>query len=161
MSDVRLPITRLALLAAVLCAGCSVSVHAGQGNPQAEQAYRTAIAQPFNDLTSAAGKANRVCAGGSQPNPQQCYTDTAGEISSARAVEQALRSVPTPPRFAKANADLLHGLAIFVQGLTKRNDGLAAHSTSEYSAGENLITHGLAIQKSAFAEYPADANIVA
>lgn len=145
---------------AAICVGCSVSVHSGNGDPQAEQVYRRAITQPFNNLTVAASNASQTCAGGKKANPQQCYLDTNIEIASARAVERALKSVPIPPRFAKANTDLLHGLGIFVTGLAKRNAGLGAHSSAEYSAGESLINKGLAIQKSAFAEYPADANIV-
>ena len=160
MSSHRLPAWRLTLLAAaVLCVGCSVSVHAEYGDPQAERAYRQAIIQPFNDLTSAASKASQTCAGGSQPSPKQCYVDTNIEIVRARALERVLRSVPTPSRFAKANTGLLQGLGIFVQGLIKRNDGLVARSTAEYVAGENLITNGLAVQKKAITEYPSDANI--
>ncbi len=160
MSSLRLPITQLALLVtAVLCVGCSISIHAGNGNPEAEQAYRQAISQPVKSLTAAASKVDRTCAGGSQPNPQQCYVNTNTEIASARAFERALRSVPTPPRFAKATADMLNGLSIFVQGLNKRNEGLAAHSATDYSASYKLIDRGLALQKTAFSEYPADAKV--
>ena len=52
------------------------------------------------------------------------------------------------------------GSAFLVQGLTQRNAGLAAHSSAEYAASYKLIDKGLAMQKAAFAEYPADANIV-
>jgi hypothetical protein len=161
MSLLGFSATRLALfVAAVLVAGCSVSVHAGYGKPTAEEAYRSAIAQPFNDLTAAAARTSRVCAGGSQPNPQQCYADTKAEIARVSAVERALRSTHTPAQFARANADLLRGLDVFIQGLTKRNEGLAAHSSAEYSAGSALIAKALTMQKAAFAEYPADAHII-
>lgn len=143
----------------MLCIGCAVSVHFGRGNPAAEQAYRAVLTRPMNTLTTAASNANKTCAGGSQPNPAQCYANTKIEITDARALERAIRSVPTPARFRKANADLLRGLDVFINGLITRNDGLAAHSGSQYTAGQNLIMRGLSLQKAALAEYPADANI--
>lgn len=145
----------------VFCAGCTVSVHAGYGNPQAEQVYVAAISRPMNALTAASSRANQTCAGGSKPDPARCYSNTKIEIEAARALQRAMRSVPTPPRFAKANRDLLQGLDLFIKGLTKRNEGIAAHSASEYTTGSNLITKGLALQRAALAEYPADAHIAA
>ena len=149
----------LVLAPVALCASCSVSVHYGSGDPQAEQAYREAVAGPMNVLTTAATNANETCAGGSRPDPAECYTFTTTEITAARALERALRGVPTPTRFVKANTGLLHGLDIFIQGLIKRNEGLAAHSTAEYEAGSQLIGKGLDIQRIAIAEYPKDAKI--
>lgn len=147
------------VLAAFLCTACAVSVHLGYNKTTAEQAYRHAIAGPFNNLTAAATAANSVCAGGSQPNQRQCYTDTASEIASAQAVERTLRSVAVPHGFAKANSDLASGLGIFITGLIERNRGLARHSDSQYAAGQNLIGKGLSAQKRALAEYPPGANI--
>jgi hypothetical protein len=156
----KLAALQLAVLVLALpCAGCAVSVSAGSGHPQ-EQAYRQALSKPFKDLTAAAAKTSQVCAGGSRPNPQQCYADTAAEIAGARAVEQALRGVRTPPSFAKANADLRHGLRVFVQGLAERNAGLAAHSSAEYNASYKLVNAGLVMQKAALAESPKNAGIV-
>lgn len=153
--------TRLVIvLMAFLCTACAVSVHVGYNKTTVDQAYRHAIAKPFNNLTAAAAAANSVCAGGSHPNQQQCYIDTASEIMSARAVVRALRSVAVPPGFAKANSDLARGLGIFIDGLIERNQGLADRSDSQYAAGENLISKGLAVQKRALSEYPAGANIV-
>jgi hypothetical protein len=160
VSGVMRLLVSLALLGAtVLCVGCSISVHFGHGNPRAEDAYRKAISRPFQDLTAMASRANKVCAGGSQSNPRLCYTDTHAEIGSARAVERILATASIPPRFTEANSDLLHGLGIFVQGLVKRDDGLAIHSGSEYSTSYLLINKGLAEQKAALAEYPPGSNI--
>lgn len=144
---------------ALLGTGCSVSVHAGYGNPAGEQAYRAAIARPMSALTARAASANATCAGGSHPSPSACLANTTTEINSARALESAMRGVPTPARFAKANGGMLRGLDVFVRGLVMRNAGLAAHSAAEYSAGQNLVGQGLALQRSAIAEYPADAKI--
>jgi hypothetical protein len=110
-------------------------------------------------LTTAAAKADQVCAGGSKPNAQQCYTDTRAVITDAKSIEHVLRHVPTPPRFHKANADLLHGLSIWIQGLTERNKALAGGSAAGYSASYKLVNRGLALQKTALAEYPPDAEI--
>jgi len=148
------------VLSALLCTACAVSVHLGYNKTTAEQAYRHAIAKPFNNLTAAAAAASSVCAGGSQPNQQQCYIDTASEIMSARAVVRTLLSVAVPHGFAKANSDLVRGLGIFIDGLIERNRGLASRSDSQYAAGENLISKGLSIQKRALSEYPPGANIV-
>jgi hypothetical protein len=147
------------VLTAFLCTACTVSVHLGYNKATAEQAYRHAIAGPFNNLTAAATAANSVCAGGSQPNQQQCYTDTASEITSAKVVVRTLRSVAVPHGFAKANSDLARGLGIFINGLIERNQGLARRSDSQYAAGQNLISKGLSVQKRALAEYPPGANI--
>lgn len=155
------PIWLVIVLAGFLCTACAASVHVGYNKTTASQAYRQAIAKPFNNLTTAAAAANSVCAGGSQPNQQQCYVDTASEIASARAVVRALRSVAVPPGFAKANSDLARGLGVFINGLIERNQGLAGRSDSQYAAGENLISKGLALQKHALSEYPPGANIVA
>lgn len=148
------------VLTAFLCTACAVSVHVGYNNAAADQAYRHAIAKPFNNLTTAAAAANSVCAGGSHPDQQQCYIDTASEITSARSVVRALRSVAVPHGFAKANSDLAKGLGIFIDGLVERNEGLAGHSDSQYAAGQNLIGKGLAVQRRALSEYPPGANIV-
>ena len=78
---------------------------------------------------------------------------------AARALEHAMRGVLTPSRFVKANTDLLHGLDIFIQGLIKRNEGLAQHSAAEYIAGSHLVGQGLDIQRASIAEYPRDAKI--
>jgi hypothetical protein len=147
------------VLTAFLCTACAVSVHVGYNKITADQAYRHAIAGPFSNLTAAATAANSVCAGGSQPNQQQCYTDTVSEIASAQALVRTLRSVAVPHGFAKANSDLARGLGIFINGLIERNRGLARHSDSQYAAGQKLISQGLSVQKSALAEYPPGANI--
>lgn len=147
------------VLTAFLCTACAVSVHLGYNKTAADQAYRHAIAGPFNKLTAAATAANSVCAGGSHPNQQQCYNDTASEIVSAQAVVRTLRSVAVPHGFAKANSDLARGLGIFINGLVERNQGLARHSDSQYAAGQRLISKGLSAQKRALAEYPPGANI--
>lgn len=154
------PMRLVMVLTAFLCTACAVSVHVGYNKTTADQAYRHAIAKPFNNLTAAAAAANSVCAGGSQPNQQQCYVDTASEITSARALVRALRGVAVPHGFANANSDLARGLGIFIDGLVERNRGLAGHSDSQYAAGENLISRGLAAQKRALSEYPPGANIV-
>ena len=70
-----------------------------------------------------------------------------------------MRRVRTPSRFVKANADLPHGLDVFLEGLIKRNEGLAAHSITEYAAGSQLVQKGLGIQRVAITEYPKDAKI--
>ena len=147
------------VLTAFLCAACAVSVHLGYNKAAADQAYRRAIAGPFNKLTAAATAANSVCLGGSQPNQQQCYTDTVSEIASARAVVRTLRSVAVPHGFAEGNSDLAGGLGIFINGLIERNQGLSSHSDSQYAAGQKLIGKGLSAQKRALAEYPPGANI--
>lgn len=144
----------------VLGAGCGVSVHVGYGTPpQAQQAYVAAIAPPMKALTAAASKTGQTCAGGSRPDPSRCYANTRLEIRDARDLERAMRSVPTPSRFVRANKDLLHALDVFIHGLIQRNEGLAAHSPAEYMAGSKLITKGLNLQRAAIAEYPADAHI--
>lgn len=145
--------------AVILCAGCSVSAHVGYGGTQMEASYVAAIAKPMNSLTSSASYANQTCAGGSSPDPSACYSNTKIEIADARKLEETLHSIPTPARFAKANRDLLHGLDVFIQGLLKRNEGLADHSTALYLAGDNLIRKGLRLQRSAIAEFPPDAHI--
>lgn len=147
-------------LTAFLCTACAVAVHVGYNKAAADQAYRQAIAKPFTNLTAAAAAANPVCAGGSHPDQQQCYIDTASEITSARSVVRALRSVPVPHGFAKATSDLTKGLGIFIDGLVERNEGLARHSDSQYAAGQDLISKGLAVQRRALSEYPPGANIV-
>jgi hypothetical protein len=147
------------VLTAFLCTACAVSVHLGYNKTTADQAYRHAIAGPFNKLTAAATAANSVCAGGSHPNQRQCYNDTAAEIASAQAVVRTLRSIAVPHGFAKANSDLASGLGIFINGLIERNQGLARHSDSQYAAGQKLISKGLSVQKQALAEYPPGANI--
>jgi hypothetical protein len=149
----------LAAVVAAACAACSISVHVGYGNPQSEQAYVAAVRQPMKTLTNSASSANNVCAGGDNPDSSLCYSDTKIEIHAAQSLEKAMRGVAAPHTFAKANRDLLHGLDVFIEGLTKRNDGLAAHSARDYIAGSSLIAHGLALQRAAFAEYPASANI--
>jgi hypothetical protein len=149
----------VAVLTAFICTACAVSVHVGYNKTSADQAYRHAIAGPFNNLTAVATAANSVCAGGSQPNQQQCYTDTVSEIASAQALVRTLRSVAVPHGFAKANSDLAGGLGIFINGLIERNRGLARHSDSQYAAGQRLISKGLSVQKRALAEYPPGANI--
>lgn len=146
-------------LTVLFCSACSVSVHLGYNKASAEQSYRHAITKPFNNLTAAATAANSVCAGGSNPDQQQCYADTIAEIGSARAVVRALRSVSVPHGFAKANADLIRGLGLFIDGLIKRNQGLTSRSDAQYAAGQNLISRGLSVQKRALAEYPPGANI--
>jgi hypothetical protein len=149
------------VLTALLCSACAVSVHLGYNNKTiAAQAYRHALAVPFNSLTAAAAAANSVCAGGNHPDQQQCYIDTASEIMSARAVVRTLLSVAVPHGFTKANSDLVKGLGIFIDGLIERNQGLARHSDSQYGAGENLISKGLSAQKRALSEYPPGTNIV-
>lgn len=148
------------ICAAILCAGCAVSVHVGYGNPDAERGYVAALVQPMNALTAASSNANRTCAGGSRPDPAKCYAYTKIEIEDARALLRTMRGIPTPPRFARANRDFLDGLGIFIEGLTRRNAGLAARSSAEYSAGARLINRGLALQRSALTEYPPNAHIV-
>jgi hypothetical protein len=149
----------IATVTVALCASCSVSLRYGNGDPQAEQAYREAVARPMNVLTIAARNANETCAGGSRPSPAECYTFTKIEITAARALERAMRDVPTPTRFVKANTDLMHGLDIFIQGLIRRDEGLAAHSTAQYIAGSQMVGQGLDIQRIAISEYPKDAKI--
>ena len=70
-----------------------------------------------------------------------------------------MRTRTIPARFVKANTDMLRGLDLFVQGLERRNRGLAAHSEPEYSAGLDMIAQSLAEQKTAIGEYPKDARI--
>ena len=155
------PLTRtlaLALLAAQ-CTGCAISVHVGSGSSQAEAAYTAVMSRPSSALTAAAADATATCAGGSRPDVAACLANTKTEIKDARALEQAMRSVPVPASYAKANTDLTHGLNVFIQGLTERNDGLAARSTGEYSAGQAMVNKSLTMQKAAIAEYPASANI--
>jgi hypothetical protein len=144
----------LVLATCALCTSCSVSVSYGSGDPQAEHVYIETIAGPVNVLTTAATNANETCAGGSRPNVAKCYSYTNIEITAARALERAMRGVPTPTRFVKANADLLHGLDIFIEGLIKRNEGLEAQSAAEYVAGSQLVGKGLDIQRIAIADYP-------
>src|SRR5579859_1055843 len=148
-----IPMRLVMALIALSCTACAVSIHLGYNKANAEQAYRRAITRPFNNLTAAAAAANSVCAGGSHPDQRQCYIDTVAEISSARAVVRALRSVAIPHGFSKANSDLISGLNIFTNGLIERNQGLAQHSDSQYAAGQNLIAKGLAVQNRAIAEY--------
>jgi hypothetical protein len=50
-----------------------------------------------------------------------------------------MRSVPTPERFAAANAGMQRGLAKYIAGLEHRNQGLLTHTSSQYSAGEFLV----------------------
>jgi hypothetical protein len=85
--------------------------------------------------------------------------DTKIEIADAITLEKAMRSAQVPASFVKANKDLLHGLDIFIHGLSERNVGLQSHSAAEYTAGSNLIQQSLAVQRSAIAEYPSDAHI--
>ena len=144
---------------ALLAAGCSVSLHAGSGKQTGEQVYRAAIAGPMSALTASAAKANATCAAGSHPSPPACLANTRTEIGDAHALESAMRRASVPPSFTKANADMLRGLGVFVRGLVMRNAGLAAHSTAGYSAGQTLVDRGLAVQRSAIAEYPAGAKI--
>jgi hypothetical protein len=144
---------------ATLSVGCAVSVQIGYGNSREEHDYLAAIAQPMNELTVAASLANQACAGGSRPDPTKCYSNTEAEIEAARRLEAAMRAVPTPSRFSRANEDLLHGLGDFIQGLAERNQALADRSTSEYVAGEKLIMQALATQRAAIAEYPPDVHI--
>jgi hypothetical protein len=139
-------------------AGC-VSVHVGQGDPNAERTYVNAMSGPGQALTAAARSANDACAGGGHPVPATCYANTQKEIAAVQSLQAALRSVPTPARFAKANTDLLQGLELFAQGLAERNQGLAARSSAGYQTGQDLITKALALQKAAFAEYPSDSGI--
>ncbi len=153
------PMRLVMVLTMFLCTACAVSVHLGYNKTTADQAYRHAIAKPFNNLTAAAAAANSVCAGGSHPNQRQCYIDTASEITSARSVVRALRSVTVPHGFAKGNSDLVKGLGIFIDGLLERNQGLARQSDSQYAAGQKLISKGLSVQKVALSEYPPGANI--
>ena len=145
--------------ASIVCAGCSVSIQAGHGNPDAERAYVAAIAQPMSALSAASSRANRACAGGSEPDPARCYSFTKEEISAARTLQRAMIRVATPPRFAEAQKDFLRGLNVFINGLVKRNAGLADHSSAEYSAGSLLIDRGIALQRAALTEYPASAHI--
>jgi hypothetical protein len=149
----------LAFAAVTLSAGCSVTVSAGYGNPQAQHAYLAAIAGPMRALTAAAAYTSRTCAGGATPSQAECYTGTVAEIRAVTALEKAMRSVPISPRYATANKGMLKGLAIFASGLAERNKGLAGHSAAEYAAGDSLIARGLALQRRAIAEYPASAHI--
>jgi hypothetical protein len=153
------PFRIAAITVLALCTGCSVAVHIGSGSTIGEQKYRQALAKPFNNLTAAASAANSACAGGSEPDPRQCYIDTNAEIGNVGALEHTLESVAVPASFARANSDLLRGLRVFSQGLVERNRGLAAHSAAGYTAGENLVIKGLNLQKSALREYPAGAKI--
>ncbi len=143
----------------LLCAGCTVAVHVGYENQQVGRAYRDAIADPMAALTSAASAADSSCAGGSQPNPSRCFADTRIEIADVMTLERTLRSARVPASFVRANKDLLHGLDIFIQGLSERNAGLESHSAAEYTAGSSLIQKSLALQRSAISEYPSDAHI--
>lgn len=146
------------VLAVGVLSGC---VRAGQGDPVAERTYVAAVRAPADALTAAATAANDTCAGGSQPDPGTCYTDTQKEIGAAQALQTAMRGVPTPARFAKANSDLLKGLDVMVQGLTQRNQGLAGHSSSQYGAGNDMVNQSLQLQKTALAEYPSGSGITA
>jgi hypothetical protein len=110
-------------------------------------------------LTAASSNASEACAGGSRAQPAQCYADTKIEIEKARALRETMLDASTPPRFAKANRDFIHGLDVLIEGLSKRNEGLAIHSANEYKAGEYVIEQGLALQRSALAEYPANSHI--
>ena len=159
MSRNRPPVQLAVALICVFCAGCSVSLRVGDNKTTPEQHYRNVLVQPFGDLTVASTAANAVCAGGSSPDPRQCYLNTNAEIGSARAVLRALHSVAVPPGYAKANADLAYGLTVFIAGLTERNRGLATHSDAQYTAGENLVIKALELQKRALSEYPPGANI--
>jgi hypothetical protein len=153
------PMRIAVILAVILCAGCSASVHSVSAEQQEAQAYRTALIQPFNNLTAAASNAALVCAGGSQPNQQKCYLDTNAEIKSAREVARVFRTASVPQRYARANSDFLRGIEIFIEGLAQRNEGLAAGSEAEYAAGAKLVSQGLALQQRALSEYPAGARI--
>lgn len=144
---------------ALLFGGCTVSVHAGYGNPQAEQRYASAIAEPMKALSMSANKANQTCAGGSRPDANQCYMDTSLEIQNAETLRRTLSGITVPSRFIRANRDFVRGLSVFVQGLTERNMGLSHHSTSKYERGQELINRGLDIQRSALSEYPSDSHV--
>jgi hypothetical protein len=111
------------------------------------------------NLTAAATASKRTCAGGSQPDRDRCYQDTETQIKAAKSVVGATRSVPTPKRFAEADAGLRRGLAEYIAGLTEQNRGLLDRSPDEYSAGLRLVSRGLAIQGAASAKYPADSGI--
>lgn len=151
----------IALLVALAAAltGCSVSVRAGHGDPQAERAYISAIQGPMDALTAASSAANDVCAGGAHEDPATCYANTQKEILAVEDLQAALESVPTPERFATANSDLLKGLEMMAEGLAQRNRGLADQSSDGYQAGLDTIDQSLTLQKDAFAEYPADVRI--
>jgi hypothetical protein len=149
-----------AAMTSVLLAGCaSVSVRTGKGDPVKEGAYRTAIRGPADALTASASQADQACAGGSNPDQQRCYDDTTAEIEAAQRLQQAMRSVKTPDRFADANGELLQGLDLFVQGLTQRNQGLRDHDAAAYRSGQDRVDQSLTAQRRAFAKYPPDAGI--
>jgi hypothetical protein len=116
---------------------------------------------PVDALTAASNSANDVCAGGGHEDQTVCYAETRKEILAAQALQEALRSVPTPTRFAIANSHLLEGLDVMAQGLALRNQGLADRSSAKYQEGVDVINRSLDMQKSAFAEYPQDAGISA
>lgn len=146
-------------LTAVFCAGCTLSIHAGYALPQSERAYLVAISKPMKALSAASSQANRTCVTGSNPNPVRCYSDTKVEINDAYALQKATRSVRVPTRFIKGNRDFVYGLSVFIKGLLERNDGLANHSANTYLLGDELIRRGLALQRLALTEYPADAHV--
>jgi hypothetical protein len=143
----------------VLVAGCSTSVHTGNGDPIAEKNYKVAIAAPMRDLTTRAISADDVCAGGSNPSHDACYSATALEITAVRTLQASLHSIPTPERFTSANRDLVAALDSFAKALTARNAALAEGSTNGYLAAQGGVDGSKEAQRKAFAEFPADARI--
>jgi hypothetical protein len=147
----------LTVIAAGLLSACA-SVHVVTVDP-AETAYKQAISPAMDALTRDAATPDDTCAGGKHPDANNCYRSTQIEIADAKTLRAILATVPVPGRYSRANTDLVTGLDLFIEGMTERNKALTDHSATEYSAAFDKVRHSIDLQKTAFAEYPPDANI--